>query len=257
MTLDIGGILKDWPFEPGQVNVRLIQGADGREKIQLRMDLGLLQMETTGRPDGQRPHGFENLLAYHQHRLQQHQFSHGGEEGFELDEKECELIRAEGMMYYHRYLAEFILEDYEAVERDTVHNLEMMDFCRLYAKEESDRYVLEQYRPYVLMMCTRARGRMALRNNRARSALAVVKKGIAEIEDFYLSFGQEDLARDSGEMAILTAMAKEIESRIPVDPLKKLRQKLARAVEEERYEDAASLRNRIDKLTHHRPSEAE
>ena len=72
MSLDITRILSGWPFEPGQITARRVRGEDGRDLIQLRLDLGLLQMEATGRPDGQRPHGYESLLEYHQDRLERH-----------------------------------------------------------------------------------------------------------------------------------------------------------------------------------------
>ena len=68
MSLDLNTILKDWPYESGTVKVRKITGLDGREKLQLRVDLGLLQMEITGRPDGRRPHNCESLLEYHRRR---------------------------------------------------------------------------------------------------------------------------------------------------------------------------------------------
>ena len=54
--------------------------------------------------------------------------------------------------------------------------------------------------------------------------------------------------RTSAELAILRALAKELEARIPIDPLKKLNDDLDKAVREERYEDAASLRDRIRRL---------
>ena len=44
MSFDISDILADWPYEPGQISARKITGDDGKEKIQLRLDLGLLQM---------------------------------------------------------------------------------------------------------------------------------------------------------------------------------------------------------------------
>src|ERR1700748_603465 len=68
MSLDLNTILKDWPYESGTVKVRKITGLDGREKLQLRVDLGVLQMEITGRPDGLRPHNCEALLEYHRKR---------------------------------------------------------------------------------------------------------------------------------------------------------------------------------------------
>jgi len=57
MSLDLNTVLRDWPHENGKIKVRKILGLDGREKLQLRIDLGVLQMELTGRPDGLRPHG--------------------------------------------------------------------------------------------------------------------------------------------------------------------------------------------------------
>ena len=154
MGLDISRILEGWDYEPGKVTVRKIRAADGEEKIQLRLDLGLLQMSITGRPDGERPHGFESLLAYHEDRLSRWKDEHGSDRGFQLDEQACELLRSEAAMYYHRYLAQFVLEDYEAVVRDTARNLRVLEFCAALADEESDRYIMEQYRPYILMMNT-------------------------------------------------------------------------------------------------------
>jgi len=245
MNLDISHILDDWPYEPGQVTARRIRGKDGRDKIQLRLDLGILQMETTGRPDGAKPHGHETVLAYYQHKLQEHTARTGQADGFELDSEACELLRAEGVMFYHRYLAEFILEDFEGVERDTVRNLRLFDFCRAYAADESDRYVMEQYRPYVIMMCARARARAALRDDKPQAAMSVVRKGIEELEEFYESFGSEKLASGSGELAALRALGKEVEMQMPVDPLQKLHRQLDAAVAEERYEDAADIRDQL------------
>ena len=251
MTLDINDILSDWPYEPGELSVRRIRGDDGRDRIQVRLDLGLLQMETTGRPDGQRPHGHESLLEHYEHRLRRHKAAHGSAEGFDLDEQACERLRNEGVMYYHRYIAEYVLEDFEAVERDATRNLRLLDFCKAYAREDSDRYALEQYRPYILMMCTRARARLALGESRPKTALQIIRRGVADIRGFLAEFAEpagDDAT--SREIAILQALAKEIEAGMPPDPGQKLRQELGRAVREERYEDAAALRDRIDRMEH-------
>lgn len=249
MSLDISHILDDWPYEPGHVTVRRIRAEDGEVLIQLRLDLGLLQMRVGGRPDGRRPHGSESLLHYHQRRLQEHIEQAGSAEGFSIDERACELLRAEGVMYYHRYLAEFILEDYEAVHRDTERNLQLMDFCAAHAKELSDRYILEQYRPYVLMMCTRAQAQMEISRGHPKVARAVVQEGIGKIEAFYRRFDQAELAEESSEIAVLRALAKEIEGRIPVDPIVKLKRALDKAVAEERYEEAAVLRDKLQRAS--------
>ena len=244
MTFDIGDILEDWPFELGQVIVRKIAGSDGREKIQMRLDLGLLQMEITGRPDGQRPFGQESLLDHHERQLERHKQEHGIDAGFELDAKACEMLRAEAVMYYHRYLAMFVLEDFEAVHRDTMRNLRVMDLCNTYAVEQSDRYILEQYRPYVLMMCTRAGVQAALRDHRPEQALSAVRQGIDDIRTFSARF-DGGLDQDPPELTILNALAREIETHLPSDPRTELQTELDAAVAEERYEDAAHLRDRL------------
>ena len=54
---DLSRLLREWDYDSNKLNVRRIIGEDGREKIQLRVDLGVLQMEVAGRPDGKRPFG--------------------------------------------------------------------------------------------------------------------------------------------------------------------------------------------------------
>ena len=257
MSLDIARILRDWPYEPNKVSARRTEGADGRDKIQLRLDLGLLQMDTRGRPDGKRPHGCDSLLAYYEHRLREFRQRYGTDEGFSLGEGECEELRNEAAMYYHRYLAEFVLEDFAAVVRDTTRNLRLMDFCAAYAEEESDRLLPEQYRPHVVMMHTRARALLAYRRHRPRAALAAIRKGLRRLEEHNDGAG-EGLARDcTGEIAILRTMEEELQARVPADPVRKLRDDLSRAVQEERYEDAAVLRDELREITGESLSQAE
>jgi len=71
MNVDLTELLSQWPFEPGKINVRLIEGEDGEQKIQVRLDLGVLQMELDGRPDGHRPHDHDSLLEYYESLLDQ------------------------------------------------------------------------------------------------------------------------------------------------------------------------------------------
>ena len=44
MNNDITYLLESWDYQPGQVMVRRFKNKDGVEKIQLRVDLGILQM---------------------------------------------------------------------------------------------------------------------------------------------------------------------------------------------------------------------
>ena len=60
---DIDNILAGWPFDPLGSNVRELQLAD-RTVLQMRVDMGLLQMETDGRPDGTQPEGKTTFLDH-------------------------------------------------------------------------------------------------------------------------------------------------------------------------------------------------
>lgn len=250
MTVDISDILKDWPYEPGQLTARRIRGLDGREKIQLRLDLGLLQMEVAGRPDGARPHDCESLLDYYEHQCDLYRKQRGSDEGFQVDGEACELLRAEALLYYHRYVAEFVLEDFPAVERDTTRNLRVLDFCTAHAAQDADQTAMELHRPYILMMRTRARCQAHLTAEHSQDALAAVQRGIREIKDYYTVTGQEEAITHSAELAILVELAGEVQSRLPTDPLDKLKRALAKAVAEERYEEAAAIRDRIRRASH-------
>src|ERR1700747_3499050 len=99
MSLDLNTILKDWPHENRAIKVRKIMGLDGQQKLQLRIDLGVLQMELTGRPDGMRPHDCESLLTYHQLRAAR---AAARGDHYELNPEECAQLQQEGIQYYHR-----------------------------------------------------------------------------------------------------------------------------------------------------------
>ena len=69
MNNDISSVLGDWEYAPGELRVRKIVGRDGRAKIQVRMDLGVMQLEWDGRPDGVRPKECASLLEYYLDKL--------------------------------------------------------------------------------------------------------------------------------------------------------------------------------------------
>src|SRR4051812_2616479 len=244
---DIGHILKGWEYEAGTIKVRRITGNEGQAKLQMRLDLGLLQMEMDGRPDGVRPHGCESLLDYFEKRLKEHRKKNGTELGFHLNPAHCQSLREEALMYYHRYLSLFVLGEFLGVARDTARNLRVLDLCGKYASDEQDRLVLEQYRPYIIMMNARALASIEFDANDFRRALAIVKRGLKDIRRFFARFGQEEAYSHSNEVRILKRFGREIRKKLPVDPLKVLQLQLNRAVKEERYEEAARLRDEIEK----------
>ena len=247
MDYDISDILDQWRHKSGEVTVRRITGKDGRGKIQMRLDLGLLQMDVEGRPDGRRPHGCESLLAYHQGRLARYKQVNGVEVGFELTSKQCRDLREEAVMYYYRYLSLFILGKHAEVVRDTERNLEAFVLCRKFGSNKADRLAMEQYRPYVVMMNTRAQIQLATDADNLSEALTLCEEGIRGIGEFFEEMSKPDLAEHCSELEILRSLQREIENKLPRDPADALHADLSKALEEEHYEKAAELR---DKLRH-------
>lgn len=245
---DLAPLLAGWEYEPGTINVRRIRGADGSEKLQMRLDLGLLQMELKGRPDGIRPKGFESWLIYYQRQLERHAKKNGTELGFQLNGEECQLLREEAEMYYRRYLSLFVLGEFKGVVRDTARNIRVLNFCGKFAAEEGDRLVLEQFRPYITMMNTRAAASAAFKAKQYDEALATLKRGLKRIRRFFKRFGQPEAYRRSGEVKVLKRFARQIRKKMPVDPMQKLETDLQKAVEAEKYEQAAVLRDEIESL---------
>src|SRR5215207_3475731 len=243
---DITPVLRGWDYEPGTINVRKVSGIDGSPKLQMRQDLGLLQMEVSGRPDGRRPHGYESLLEYFETQLADHRRrNHGSEDGFHLSRNQCQSLRDEAMMYYWRYLSLFVLEDFTGVVRDTARNLRVLDLCGKFAMDEQDQLVLEQYRPYIIMMNTRAQASIESGERRYADALRTIDKGLAGIREFFERFSQEDSYGEANEVRVLKRLAREIRKKLPVNPIERLERKLDKAVRDERYEEAARLRDRI------------
>lgn len=256
MSKDLGLIFHGWDHNPNEVTVRRIIGIDGRTKIQMRLDLGVLQMEMEGRPDGKRPHGYESLLEYYEERLHNYSALNGDSEGFDLESDACSEIKQESMQYYYRYLALFHLGAYREVIRDTDRNLRAFDFLREHAAAEDDRMSLEQFRPYVLMMNTRAKACLALEASNFQHAIEVIGQGVERIEDFFLSVERSDLIENCREISFLREWSERIREDRPLSPEEKLRREMKEAVEVEDYERAAQLRDQIREMSTPASSEA-
>ncbi|HUU12347.1 MAG TPA: UvrB/UvrC motif-containing protein [Terriglobia bacterium] len=247
MSLDLRPILEGWDYHPGKVTVRRIKGIDGKDKIQMRLQLGTLQMETSGRPDGSRPYGCDSLLEYFTSIIEKMK-ADSKDDQFELGEQECADLRDEALQYYYRYLSLFNLEDYSGVARDTERNLEVFDLVKTYAKTDADKFSLEQHRPYVVTMNARGRANLALKENDFNAAYKALHEGMDEIRKFFVDFGQPNLAEKSEEFKTLDKQAGQLRDRLPRDPLGVLRERLKVAVKEQRFEEAARLRDKIRKL---------
>jgi hypothetical protein len=246
MSLDLNTLLKDWPHESGAIKVRKILGLDGREKIQLRIDLGMLQMEMTGRPDGTRPHNCESLLQYHQRRAAR---SEARGDAYELTSDQCSELQQEGIQYYHRYLSLFQINDFPAVIRDTQRNLDLFEFVSAHTERDELAWSFQQFRPYVLMMNSRAKASILLGEGKFGEAMREIERGRDAIQEFFQNSGFPELAQKSSELAFLEEWLEEVRSKRPLSKLEIMQREMEIAIASELYERAAELRDAIKLLT--------
>jgi hypothetical protein len=242
MSLDLENILGDWPHEPGQIKVRKILGNDGHEKLQLRIDLGLIQMNVTGRPDGVKPHGCESLYAYHQERARK--MGRTGET-FKLSPDECGELQQEGVQYYHRYISLFQIKDYQGVIRDTQRNLDLFSFVSKHTDQEELAWSLEQFRPYVLMMNTRAKASIELDRDDYAATVRLIEQGRDEINTFYNETNNPEMSAKSPEVSFLEEWLEEVRAKRPLTKLEVMQREMEKAIANEAYERAAELRDKI------------
>ncbi len=252
MSKDLSKVLEQWPYRLDEVTVRIVKGDNGRDKVQLRVDLGVLQMEMDGRPDGQRPEGCASWLDYYQRQQQAYDTAHADSAAYILGEDDCLRLWREGVQYYHRYLSFWHLQLYDLCARDTQRNLELFTFVRRHIDDERHKLQFDQWRPYVTMMHSRSLATPLLERKHYAEALRAIESGIEAIRDFLDEYGQGDRTEECAELASLERWREEIlasEEYAKVargeDAVEILRKKLAAAVEAERFEEAARLRDQI------------
>ena len=244
MKYDIGPILKDWNFNPEEFLARRIKSHDGSEKIQIRIDMGILQLELSGRPDGRQLFDSTSLLEYHLNRI-----GLDKKKEFTFTEEECEDLFQEAWQFYHRYLSLFYLEEYQGVIKDTEHALKIFDLVNEYAPNDEVRWYFEQYYPHAIMMQTRARAMLSLESEDYPTALQTVTEGIENIENFLEEWdGEDEIENDLPELVFLREWHTELEQERPLTRREQLERALKDAVENEDFEEAARLRDKIQTL---------
>lgn len=232
---DIDRLLKSWPMEPGKVLARVIEASDGRQVVQMRVEMGLLQMETNGRPDGERPGGAE---TYFEH-LQEYAKTAGDD--FELTEEQCEEADREFVQYYHRRICWLAMRQFDRAAQDALHTLRFMDFVRDYSPDEHWTVTHEQYRPFVMFHHIQASALGALSGSDGETAIEEVNRGISQFEA--LLEGSETPAEDNELVKRLVDLREWIRDKHDVGLT--LVEQLTDAIASEKYELAAAIRDQI------------
>jgi hypothetical protein len=237
--LDIDSILRQWPFKPGIISARLVRAGDGREVVQMRLEMGLLQMETTGRPDGEHPGGLDNCLEW----LSELARNQG--DSFVLSEAQCLEIDREIVQFYHRRICSLALRQFGWALADADYALRLMDFVAAHASNPEWALSHEQYRPFVLFHRIQAAAMLALEQSNAEVAIETINRGLEEMREVFVKFGAEEQFEQDELVGQLGMMKESLREEYRVG--KTLAEQLAEAVAGEEYERAARLRDEIAK----------
>ena len=154
----------------------------------------------------------------------------------------------EGVQYYHRYLAAFHLQRYDLVARDTERNLRLFAFVVQHATRQRDKIEFDQYRPYVTMMHARALARQALDRRRPSRGPRGIDEGIEGSASSSASTTRRSSEAECAELGFLLRWRREVEQDRPIGPVERLEQQLELAVALEDYEEAARLRDQLQRL---------
>lgn len=240
MHQDIDATLQGWEYKPGVVQARLVQAGDGRQVIQMRIDLGVLQIETTGRPDGTRPHGLPTYYAYLQ---QQARVAERAGQAFVLGEEQCQEADREFVQFYHRRICWLALRNYTRAVADAEHTLAFMDFVRDHSPDDEFTQAHEQYRGFVLFQRTQAAAALAVEKDDPEAAIDEIASGLEKIQAFFASYGLGEEMEENGMVQQLRKMDQSLRQLHGIDST--LREQLAQAVANEEYENAARLRDAL------------
>jgi hypothetical protein len=235
---DIDPILREWPYQPGVISARLVHADDGRRLLQMRVELGVLQMEITGRPDGQKPEGAETYLDL---LLRE---STGKDELFELSEEQCFEIDREFLQYYHRRICLLALREFELAVRDADHTLALMDFAAEHSPDPQWTLSHEQYRPFVCFHRAQAAALAALENSGPEAAIEELNRGLDRLREVVTPDAEAEEPDQQDELvAQLLELKESLRREFRVG--RTLAEQLADAVAAEQYERAARLRDEI------------
>jgi hypothetical protein len=255
MTLDLHEVIADWNAEPGEISARVVIGRDGGELLQLRVDMGIMQMSPEGRPDGQRYRGLPSVLDYveHEARLGRSRIA---------DQDARELERELYQMNYRRLALSSLVEDClmhkdaENARRHVDRALRDIDGCLARVKtitERSGRRGGSALRPTLTFHRGRLRVQRAILDDCYEEAVDEALRGRQGLEELLAELGfDEEQRREDPGVIFLRNLAQRLRREYGITMT--LNERLEAAVAEEDFALAARLREELRKRTAARPT---
>lgn len=248
MTLDLDALVAGWDCPPGELRARLITGRDGCEHVQVRLDLGLLQMHMTGRPDGQRHRGHETARAWIEHelRVQGNVISND----WQCLQREIQQFNYRRLAYV--YLAEEALQQDDSATSERFINGALGDISACLAGLEVAQQHAppgvadESLLPTLLFDAARLQTQLCLVQGRVEEAVERAERGAKEVAALLaeLEYDEEAQAADPA-VSFLRDLARQL--RIEHGVGQTLQEQLDEALEREDFEGAAKIRDAMQR----------
>jgi hypothetical protein len=247
---DIDYILNQWPFDPQAINVRRLELAQ-RQVLQMRVDMGVLQLETEGRPDG---HSFEGQKTYFDF-LQQRSDTSASD--LEFNDDVCLEIDREFVQFYHRRVCWLQLKEFGRAVKDADHTLRLMDFCKTHSPDDQWTVSHEQYRPFVLYHRTQAAALSHLNSEdeeddlttsdreAVEQAIEEVNDGLEQMRGLFIEYDALEQYEEDDLVVRLRELREGLRDKYEIGMT--LNEQLGAAVANEDYELAARLRDELSK----------
>lgn len=250
MRKDLDDVMQAWPYdpEPGEVLAREVRARDGRVVLQIRIELGILQLEVADRPDGLRPHGAATYLEHLREHVANHEDEDQREGGEAWTMSRPQRVEAdrEFVQFYHRRMAWLALRRYDKAVRDADHTLALMDLVHRRGGDLEYIASHEQFRGLVLFHRAQAQAASALERSEPEEAVDALREGAEEIARHQRVWWEQRDPSESPNPSLVEQLRlgeQEIRRSFAVE--KTLREQLDDAVAREDYERAALLRDQI------------
>ena len=227
MDVDLDHLLRDFPYEPGRLNARLIRLEDGREVLQVRVEMGLLQMEAEGRPD-------RTELRFHPSETVP----------TPLGPANAAAIRLELVQFQQRAIAFLAIGEPRRALADADHVLAGAAHLVRWAPEQEAEWA-EGARFSAIVLRTRAAASMLAIGGRGREAGAIIDAGLALLRDSAERSGIGEHFDALGDVTALRALRETLVPQLPPAQRSELESRLRAAIQSENFELAAILRDEL------------
>lgn len=248
MVLDLAELIGDWRCDEEELAARVVVGRDGQHVLQLRIELGLLQMFPDGRPDGRRYHGMPTAADYVHHELKVHRRP--------TLEDWRELTRELGQFNYRRLAFCGLAEKSLASNVSTHAQLHLAravrdtDFClgamRLCGRGPVPPQLDPRLEPALLFDRARLLSQLRLVEGLYDEAVEEAESGAEALAAYLEETRQEDAdPRSDSGVVYLLELGRRLRKQYDID--KTLRERLDEAIDADDFEAAARLRDELNR----------